>query len=75
MKGRSSAPLIPTDILEQRAVEQRRRLHNSMVELKDTLKERLDVKRTARDYLVPAAGGVALVGLALGWGFGGFFRS
>ena len=55
------------EILEARAAEQRRQLHNSVTELRSTLKERLDVKKTAREHLAPAAGLAAVVGLALGY--------
>jgi hypothetical protein len=56
-----------TEVLEARAAEQRRQLHNSVTELKSTLRETLDVKKAAREHLVPAAGLAALVGLALGY--------
>ncbi len=63
----------PTDVLEQRAAEQRRQLHNSVAELKTNLRERLDVKKAARQYLWPAAGALAFVGLLLGYGITGVF--
>jgi len=63
----------PTDVLEQRAAEQRRQLHNSVAELKTNLRERLDVKKAARQYLWPAAGALACVGLLLGYGITGVF--
>jgi hypothetical protein len=64
-------PQVPTDILEMRAAEQRRRLHNSVVEFREQMRERLDVKRTAREYLAPATGAAAVIGLILGYGMGG----
>ncbi len=73
MSAKPSAPILPTEILEQRAIEQRRRLHNSVVELRSTLKERLDVRRTAREYMLPAAGVVAVVGLLVGYSLTGVF--
>ncbi len=66
-------PQVPTDILELRAAEQRRRLHNTMSELRETVRERVDVKRQAREHLKPAAGAAALFGLILGYGMGGMF--
>lgn len=70
---------LPTDILEQRAAEQRRRLHDSVSELRVTVKERLDIRRNAEEYsrhhLPQAAAAVALVGLAFGWAIGGIFTS
>lgn len=64
-------PQVPTDILEMRAAEQRRRLHNSVAEFREQVRERLDVRRTAREYLAPAAGVAAIIGLVLGYGMGG----
>lgn len=75
MSAKPSAPMLPTEILEQRAIEQRRRLHNSVVELRSTLKERLNVRRTAREYMLPAAGVVAVVGLMMGYSLTGIFTS
>jgi len=64
---------VPYEHYEQRAAEQRRRIHNSVVELRHTVQERLDVKRNAREYLWPIAGVAAVLGLALGWGITGVF--
>ena len=64
---------VPFEILEERAAQQRRSLHNSVNMLRATLRERLDIKKNAREYLLPASGAAALVGLALGWGIGGIF--
>jgi hypothetical protein len=64
---------VPFEILEERAAQQRRQLHNSVSQLRSTLRERLDVKRAAREYLVPAAGVTGLLALVIGWGLGGIF--
>ena len=64
---------VPFEILEERAAEQRRQLHNSVSDLRGALRERLDVKRNAREYLLPASGIAALLGLALGYGVTGWF--
>jgi hypothetical protein len=69
----SLGPQAPSDILELRAIEQRRRLHNTVVELRDTVRERVDVRRNARQYFWPATGVAAAVGLAMGYGAGGMF--
>lgn len=66
---------MPTDVLELRAAEQRRRLHNSVAELREQVREKMDVKRNVREYIGPAAGAAALVGLLLGWNFAGFFTA
>jgi hypothetical protein len=64
---------IPVDVLEQRAAEQRRHLHDSVTELRHTVRERLDVKRNVREYVWPVAGVMALVGLVLGYSVAGIF--
>jgi hypothetical protein len=69
-----------TDALELRAAEQRQRLHHSVQELKGQIhdrslewRERLDVKKNARQYFWPAAGGVAVFGLLFGYGVAAVF--
>jgi ElaB/YqjD/DUF883 family membrane-anchored ribosome-binding protein len=62
---------IPVDILEKRAADQRRELQNSVIELRQTVREKLDVKRNVRDYVWPAAGVIAVVGLVLGYAVAG----
>ena len=68
---------LPTDVLEVRAADQRRQLHNSVVELRatvrDNIREKLDVRRNARQYLAPAAGAAAFLGLLMGYGTTGIF--
>ncbi len=64
---------IPYEILEERAAQQRRQLHNRVIELRTTLADRLDVKKNAREYLWPAAGVAALLALSLGYGIAGIF--
>jgi hypothetical protein len=64
---------MPTDILELRAEEQRRKLHNSVAELRTQVRERLDVRKTAREYVWPASGVVGFLGLVLGYGIAGIF--
>jgi hypothetical protein len=61
------------DAYETRAAQQRRRLHSSVEELRDVLREKLDVKANAREYIVPAAGVLAFMGLAVGYGIAGMF--
>ncbi len=68
---------IPTDVLEQRAAEQRRRIHATASELRSTVREKLDVRRNAEEYtrghFPQAAAAVGILGLALGWVVGGAF--
>ena len=64
---------MPSDILEMRAVEQRRRLHNTVQELRETVRERMNVRKTARQYLWQAAGTAAVLGLVMGYAAGGAF--
>jgi len=68
---------LPTDVLEVRAADQRRQLHNSVVELRatvrDNIREKLDVRRNARQYLPQVAGAAALMGLLMGYGVTGMF--
>jgi hypothetical protein len=66
-----SASNIPTDLLELKAAEERRRLHNSVAELRLQMREKLDLKRNARRYFWPASAVVGICGLVLGYGFGG----
>jgi hypothetical protein len=66
-----SASNIPAEMLEQRAAEQRRRLHNSVSELRssvtEVVREKLDLKRYLRQYMAPAARAAAILGLLAGY--------
>lgn len=64
---------IPVDLLEKRAAEQRRQLHDTVSELRQSVKERLDVKRNVREHIWPAAGIMALLGVTLGYTITGIF--
>jgi hypothetical protein len=66
---------LPAEVLEQHAAEQRRRLHNSVTELRSTVRERLDVERVARENFWPMASAVSLAMLLLGYGMARFFSS
>lgn len=54
-------------VLEMKAAEQRLQLHRSVTELKSAVKQKLDVKANAREYIIPASAGAAVVALALGY--------
>ena len=64
---------LPSNQLELRAAEERRKLQHTMVELKSTVRETLDVKRAAREYVKPASAVVAVLGLVFGYAFAGMF--
>jgi hypothetical protein len=64
---------IPVDVLEKRAADQRRQLHNSVSELRQSVRQKLDLKRNVRDYIWPTAGILGLFGLVLGYAVGGIF--
>jgi hypothetical protein len=74
----------PSEVLEQRATEQRRRLHNSVSELRSSLtglksaveedvRERLDPNRIVRQRLGQFSAAASLLGLFLGYGLTGLF--
>jgi hypothetical protein len=64
---------IPVDVLEKRAAEQRRQLHNVVAELRHSVRERLDVKRNVREHLWSVSGFLGVVGLVLGYAITGVF--
>jgi hypothetical protein len=66
---------IPVDVLEKRAADQRRQLHNTVVELRETVHEKLDVKRNVRNHLGVVAGAMAIAGMALGYAVAGVFTT
>ncbi len=66
---------VPTDILEVRAAEQRRRIHDSVLELRSQVEDKLDVRKHASEYVWPASGVAAALGLLFGWGVAGMFSS
>jgi hypothetical protein len=70
-------PSVPTEILEKRAAEQRRALHNDVQELRSAVRhevrERTDIKRNVRRHFAPIAGATAVAALTLGYGTAGIF--
>jgi hypothetical protein len=66
---------LPADILEMRAAEQRRRIHESVLELREQLEEKLDVRKKATEYVWPASGAAALLGLLFGYGIASMFSA
>lgn len=66
----------PVDDLALKAIEQRHQLHERAEELKGKIqvtRERLDVKRNAREKFGTAALALAAVGLLTGFATGGMF--
>lgn len=68
----------PTQFLEQQAVAQRHRIHNSVAELRQqvrgTVRDKLDVRKHAREYAWPAAGSAFLFTLLFGYGTAGVLK-
>jgi hypothetical protein len=67
----------PAEVLEQRAGEQRQRIHNSVDELKsslrETVREHLDVESHARENIWRFVAGAAMVALVSGYNVAGMF--
>jgi len=63
----------PASELELKAAEQRKRLHNSIVDVTSIVKEKTDVHRIAAKYALPASGIAGLIALIAGYGFAGIF--
>jgi hypothetical protein len=59
--------------LERRAARQRQRLHDSVAELRTSVRGRLDVQKAAQNHLWQASAAAALVSLAVGYALGGAF--
>lgn len=68
-------PNAPPDFLEMRAADQRRRIHGTVLELREQLSEKLDVKKQAAEYVVPASGVAAFFGLLFGYGMASMFSA
>ena len=68
---------VPAEILEQRAAEQRRALHNDVRQLRSVVeaevRERIDVRRNVARYFGPIAAASALIALSLGYSLTGIF--
>ena len=78
MSAHLISPDVPTDLLEQQAREQRRRLHHTVSELRsqvrETVREKLDLKQHAREHVWQAAGAAGLLSLVVGYGIAGTLK-
>lgn len=67
----------PPEILEKRAEEQRDRIADSVVELKESLREtvqeRLDVNNLTRPHVWKLAGAASVFAMATGYAVAGMF--
>ncbi len=72
------SPDVPSEILEQEATEQRRRIHASVSELRDqvrdTVREKLDLESHVRPHVWRVAGIAGLFSLAAGYGIAGLVK-
>ena len=64
---------MPVEVLESRASEQRRRLHNDVAELRSVVREKMDVRKNVAPYVFPVSGVAALIGLVFGYAAAGIF--
>jgi hypothetical protein len=64
---------LPVDILESRAEAQRAKLHHDVEELRTTVRQTLDKKKLAQQYLAPTVGVTAIFALVLGYTVTGVF--
>jgi hypothetical protein len=65
---------LPTDVLEQAAIEQRRRMHETVTVLRGQVREKLDVRHQAAEHVWPVSGATALLSLLLGYGTAGMIK-
>jgi hypothetical protein len=72
------SPNTPTHMLEQQAAEQRRRLHNTVTTLREqvreTVQDKLDPRKRAREYVWQLAGGAFLLSFLIGSGTAGTIK-
>jgi len=78
MRPMTPSPDVPTATLEERAIQQRRRIHNTVSTLRDQVEDKvrdtLDVERYAAEYALPAAGIAAFFSFVVGYGVAGAFK-
>jgi hypothetical protein len=64
---------LPSYDLELKAADERRRLHDSIEELRCQVRDKLDVSKHAREHLGLACSLAAVASMATGYAFGGMF--
>lgn len=64
---------LPSNDLELRAADERRRLHDTVQELRCQLRDKLDVRNNARQHLGVACAAAAVIGLVAGYGVTSIF--
>lgn len=64
---------LPSYDLELKAAEERRRLHDTLAELRNRVHEELDVKKRVRENLGVASALATLVSLGFGYTIAGLF--
>ena len=64
---------LPSHDLQLKAADERRRLHDSVSELRSRVQRDLDMKKQVRRHLGVVSGVAAVVALALGYSFTGIF--
>ena len=64
---------IPSYDLELKAADERRRLHTSVEELRTRLRDKVDVRKNAREHMAMACGVAVLFGLTIGYSLTGIF--
>lgn len=85
MSSMKISPDMTTSILEQHAIEQRRRMHDTITDLRwevegrvrhveSQVREKLNVERYAREYVWQAASVAALFSLLFGYGTAGVVK-
>jgi hypothetical protein len=62
-----------SDALEQRAESERARLQQSVTELRSSVRQRLDVRKAAHDYVWQASAVAGALALAVGYGVAAMF--
>ena len=78
MRPMQISPDIPTAMLEEQAIEQRRRMHQTVSALRQqvegTVRDKLNVRRYASEYAMPAGGAAAFFSFVVGYGIAGMFK-